>query len=78
MTRCRRVGEVDATTATFTVELVGATCAEVTPVAPTVDQAECVDGGCDGADADVFGDDGISLQRRPRRRPYAPGDVRWW
>ncbi len=37
--------EQSPTTATFTVDLVGTTCDEVTPVAPTVTQAVCR-GGC--------------------------------
>ena len=36
--------EESPTEATFTVELVGTTCDEVTPVAPTNHDAQCVDG----------------------------------
>ena len=36
--------QVDLVTARFTVNLVGVTCDEVTPVAPTVVPAQCVDG----------------------------------
>ena len=51
------------TTATFTVELLGASCDEVTPVAPTVTQALCR-GGVGAADVGVGGDRWDHLQRR--------------
>ena len=67
---------VDATTATFTVTLVAASCTTVTPVAPTVTQAVCRRRGVDGADGDVADDDGITYTRCPAAPPaYAPGQV---
>ena len=48
--------DVDPTTATFTVELTGATCDAVTPVAPTVTQAICRNGVLEAPDIDDVDD----------------------
>ena len=46
--------------ATFTVELVGTTCDEVTPVAPTNHDAQCVDGALIPPTLTLAETDGIS------------------
>ncbi len=63
------------TTATFTVELVGTSCDEVTPVAPTVTQAVCVGRGGVGADVGVARSPMGSAIRVDAERPYAPGQT---
>ena len=62
------------TTATFTVELVGTTCDEVTPVAPTNHAAQCVDGALTPPTLTLAETDGISysVDEDP---PYAPGQT---
>jgi hypothetical protein len=65
---------VDATTATFTVELVGATCRTVAPALPSITQAECVDGAVTEPTILLFPLPGISyhVDSQP---PYQPGQT---
>ena len=62
------------TTATFAVDLVGTTCDEVTPVAPTNHAAQCVDGALTPPTLTLAETDGISysVDEDP---PYAPGQT---
>ena len=62
------------TTATFTAGLVGTTCDEVTPVAPTNHAAQCVDGAVTPPTLTLAETDGItySVDADP---PYAPGQT---
>ena len=66
--------EESPTEATFTVELVGTTCDEVTPVAPTNHAAQCVDGALTPPTLTLAETDGISysVDADP---PYAPGQT---
>jgi hypothetical protein len=66
--------QVDLVTATFTVELVGTTCDEVTPVAPAVDEAECVDGALTEPTLTLPETDGINYTT-DADPPYAPGQT---
>jgi hypothetical protein len=65
---------VDPMTATFTVELAAASCAEVVPVVPANHPAECVDGVLVPPTLTFAETDGIaySVNAEP---PYAPGQT---
>jgi large repetitive protein len=63
---------VDATTATFTVQLVGTSCDKVMPVAPALTQAVCVGGVVSAASLTLADTDGISYTVDPPA-PYIAG-----
>jgi hypothetical protein len=65
---------VDPVTATLTVELTGTTCDEVTPVAPAIDEAECVDGAVSEPTLTLPDTDGINYTT-DADPPYAPGQT---
>ncbi len=65
---------VDNLTATYVVELIGTTCDEVTPVAPTNHAAQCVDGALTPPTLTLAETDGITYTADPEG-PYAPGDT---
>ena len=68
--------EVNLTTARFTVSLVGASCTSVTPAAPTVVQAVCVDGALTVPTLTLPTTTGIAYTAVPSVPPaYAPGDT---
>ncbi len=66
--------EVDLVTATYTVTLTGTSCAEVTPVLPTVTQAVCRSGLLEDPTLELATTDGITYAAAPAP-PYAPGDT---
>ena len=67
--------EVDLVTATYTVTLTGTSCAEVTPVLPTVTQAVCRSGSLEDPTLELATTDGITYAAAPAP-PYAPGEHR--
>jgi LPXTG-motif cell wall-anchored protein len=66
--------QIDLVTADFTVELVGATCDEVTPVVPENHAAECVDGALTEPTLTLPETDGITYTTDVDA-PYAPGQT---
>ncbi len=65
--------ETSNSTATFTVTLAAASCAQVSPVAPTVTDAVCTSGVVTTPTLELGFTDGITYQAAPGG-PYAPGD----
>ncbi len=65
---------VDPLRATYTVELVGASCDEVTPVAPTVTQAVCADGAVTEPDITFPSTDNVTYSSDPEA-PFSPGST---
>ena len=65
---------VDATTATLTLELVGASCEDVTPAAPELTQAVCADGVLSEPSLVLAETDDVTYTVEPEG-PYVPGDV---
>ena len=65
--------ETSNSTANFTVTLAAASCAQVSPVAPTVTDAVCTSGVVTTPTLELGFTDGITYQAVPGG-PYAPGD----
>src|SRR5262249_17813289 len=66
---------VDATTATYTVTLLRASCEHVSPVAPTITEAECVDGALTEPTLDLPTSGGGITYSVDVDPPYAAGQT---